>query len=131
MTLSGMGNMDQLVDNIATMGEFVPLNEDELAVIEKATDVIKNAVEIPCTSCGYCIEAGCPVNINIPKYFTLYNAEKAYNKTDVNNKEQYESLCESFGKASDCIACGKCETACPQHLKVRDLLVKVKEQFEK
>ena len=132
MTLSGMGNVDQLKDNIVTMGDFVPLNDEELAVIDKAVDIIKNAVEIPCTSCGYCIEAGCPVNINIPKYFNLYNAEKSYNKnSDVNNKEQYDKLCETFGKASNCISCGKCETACPQHLKVRELLVKVKDQFEK
>lgn len=38
---------------------------------------------------------------------------------------------DGHGKASDCIKCGKCEKVCPQHLKIRDLLVKVKETFEK
>ena len=35
------------------------------------------------------------------------------------------------GKASDCIKCGKCEKACPQHLAIRELLVDVAEEFDK
>lgn len=33
-------------------------------------------------------------------------------------------------KASECIKCGKCEKACPQHLHIRDLLVDVAKEFE-
>ncbi len=35
------------------------------------------------------------------------------------------------GKASDCIKCGKCEQACPQHLPIRQLLEDVAREFEK
>lgn len=35
------------------------------------------------------------------------------------------------GKASECIKCGKCERACPQHLEIRRLLEVVTAEFEK
>ena len=36
----------------------------------------------------------------------------------------------NHGKASDCINCGKCEQACPQHIPIRKYLVDVKDKFE-
>ncbi len=130
MTLSGMGNMEQLCDNIATMGNFTPLNSDELQIIGKATEIINNAIAVPCTSCGYCVETGCPVNVNIPKYFELYNASKTCRMSVGDIRHRYKKLGESFGTPSDCISCGKCEKACPQHLKVREYLAEVAEHFE-
>lgn len=130
MTLSGMGNMEQLRDNIATMGNFVPLNDEEREIIAKATEMIKNAVAIPCTSCGYCVEAGCPVNVNIPKYFELYNGEKTCRISHETRKVRFKKLCESFGKPSDCVGCGKCEAACPQMIKVREKLAEVAGYYE-
>ena len=34
------------------------------------------------------------------------------------------------GKAGDCIKCGKCEQACPQHLSIREYLEQVAGKFE-
>ena len=34
-------------------------------------------------------------------------------------------------RASDCVKCGKCERACPQHLPIRQLLQRVAHEFEK
>ena len=53
MVLSGMSNMDQMLDNMSYMKDFTPLCDEEYATIEKALNVIKEAVEIPCTACGY------------------------------------------------------------------------------
>lgn len=43
----------------------------------------------------------------------------------------YNNIAISHGKASDCINCGKCEQACPQHLPIREYLKDVADKFEK
>ncbi len=43
----------------------------------------------------------------------------------------YELHTSNGAKASDCISCGKCEEACPQHLPVPQLLLDAVELFEK
>ena len=132
LVLSGMSNMEQLLDNLSYMDELVPLNEEENALIRKAVEIINSTIEIPCTGCSYCTD-GCPMNIAIPKYFSLYNADKQEVKTKswMPQQEYYSRLTGTFGKASDCVACGQCEDVCPQHLSVIDYLQKVAEHFEK
>ena len=45
--------------------------------------------------------------------------------------EYYDRLTATFGKAGDCIACGQCENACPQHLPVIEHLKTVAGYFGK
>ena len=133
LVLSGMSNMEQLpAMPRAYMDALVPLNEEENALIRKAVEIINSTIEIPCTGCSYCTD-GCPMNIAIPKYFSLYNADKQEIKTKswMPQQEYYSRLTGTFGKASDCVACGQCEDVCPQHLPVIDYLQKVAEHFEK
>lgn len=131
MVLSGMSNMDQMLDNMSYMKDFTPLCDEEYVTIEKALNVIKEAVEIPCTACGYCLE-GCPKNIAISKYFALYNTEALLGFRGFSSNEGYYFYAaEKHGKASDCIGCGLCENICPQHLKIRDHLKTVASYFEK
>ena len=131
MVLSGMGSMDMMLDNTGYMKEFCPLNEEEEVLVRKAAALINANIAIPCTGCSYCVD-GCPKNIPIPRYFSLYNAEKQEyaGKGFTPQKEYYERLTANFGKASDCIRCGKCEKICPQHLPIRSNLKIVAEQFE-
>ena len=94
-------------------------------------DVFTSLSMIPCTSCHYCVlDNDCPANIQIPELFSCYNLKTTFNSW---NQDYYceNILTRGHGKASDCLKCGMCEQICPQHLKIRDLLEKVAEEFEK
>ena len=128
MVLSGMSNMDQLHENMALMNNFVPLTDEEKAVLKKASDIINSKTAVPCTGCAYCVPE-CPKNIAIPEYFSLYNAAKAYRKMP-NQQAYYGNYIRTRGRASDCIECHSCEKACPQHIKISEMLKGVAEMFE-
>ena len=130
MVLSGMSNMAQLTDNTDYMADFTPLDEKEQALITRVVGILNGSSAIPCTGCAYCVE-GCPKKIAIPQYFSLYNNDlKEVADGWTPQFAYYETLSESFGKASDCIACGQCESACPQHLPIIEHLKTVAGHFE-
>lgn len=130
--LSGMSDMEQVLDNTEYMADFKPLNEEELDLIHKAVDIINGSIAIPCTGCEYCI-AGCPMQIPIPKCFSLYNADRQEVETKgwTPQGEYYDNMVKNTGKASDCIECRQCEGVCPQHLPIVDHLKTVAEYFGK
>lgn len=111
------------------MKDFRPLSETEKKAIDKVRESFQSKNLIQCTACRYCT-AGCPKQISIPDLFACMNAKKIFHGW---NTDYYYNNVHTVnnGKASDCIKCGKCEKACPQHLPIRQLLVDVAEEFEK
>jgi predicted aldo/keto reductase-like oxidoreductase len=126
--LSGMSTINQMRDNVSRMTDFRPLNRDELLVIERAQEVIGEIDNIPCTACQYCVD-GCPRNIAIPKIFGAYNRKLVYNDTSA-AQLQYAVEVLKGGKASDCVACGKCEQVCPQRIGIIENLKLIGQELD-
>ena len=129
MVLSGMSDMPQMQDNISFMQKFQPLSDAEMAAVKKVQEIFKSKNLIPCTACRYCTD-GCPKHIAIPDLFAVMNTKQLYH--DWNADYYYSVVHTAPGRrASECLKCGKCEKACPQHLPIRKLLEDVAKEFEK
>ncbi len=129
--LSGMTTMEQLEDNTSYMQNFKPLNDSENKTIEEAIKKLHSAIAIPCTACRYCVEH-CPMKIDIPSMFALYNAEKqeASSKPFTVQRVYYNNLIAHSGKASQCVHCKNCEKHCPQHIVINEWMTKIAQTFE-
>lgn len=124
--LSGMSSVAQMQDNISYMKDFHGLTPAQQATLSKAQEELAKIPLIPCTTCNYCAKV-CPQNIGISGSFTAMNYLTLYgDKAAAAHQENW--LVGGHGKkqADQCIQCGKCESVCPQHIKIRDILALVK-----
>ena len=125
--LSGMSNLAQMDDNLSYMRDFKPLDEQEREVIRQAQVLLGKSSAIACTACRYCCD-GCPQQIDIPAVFAAMNLQLANGQLEEARKA-YAAAIAGGGSAADCIACGQCEAACPQHLPIIQHLAKAAEQL--
>jgi len=116
MVLSGMSNLEQVLDNTGYMQAFQPLDAREREAVNQVAQAMLEAPAIACTACRYCVD-GCPMNIAIPDYFALFNQHQRFGSRS-HAAFYYENLLESHGKASSCIGCRQCEEHCPQQLPI-------------
>ena len=125
--LSGMSNVAQMEDNLSYMKDFQPLNAQEQAIIREAQRILGQSKTIPCTACRYCTE-GCPKGIPIPEIFAAMNLHLG-NGQMAEARAAYQAAAAEGHSAADCVACRRCEQACPQHLPITDHLKAAAELF--
>ena len=67
----------------------------------------------------------CAVGISIPSAFLFEGYLSRYGLESW-ARERYQAMAHT---ASECIACGQCETRCPYHLPIRDMMKRTAEKF--
>lgn len=126
--LSGMSAMSQLDDNLKTFENFKPFTEKEYAAIDDIVALLRSRVQNGCTGCRYCMP--CPMGVDIPGCFSAWNTYHMYQNYNVVGWK-WETEIGEKKQAKNCIECGKCEKACPQHLNIREDLKKAQEDLDK
>jgi len=125
MTLSGMSNMEQMVDNVKTYTEECPLSESENALLLEIAEGMKNA--IPCTGCRYCCD-GCPMGLDIPTMMSICSDIRF---APVVNSVMMLQASPEDKRPSACVNCGQCTHVCPQGIDIPAVMQELTERMEK
>lgn len=119
MVLSGMSDLPQMKENIATFSEDKPLNKEELdALVGIADDMVQGGI-LPCTACRYCTSY-CPQGLDIPRLLALYN-EHTFTGGGFLAPMAVEALPENK-RPGACVGCRSCEAVCPQQIKISEAM---------
>lgn len=123
MILSGMSNMEQMVDNVGTFEKEEPLSVKEEETLMQIAETLKDS--LPCTACRYCCD-GCPKEIDIPQMINYYNNLKF--APTLNVKMSLDAVDDNHQPFA-CIKCGKCKSICPQNIDIPDVMEKLSDML--
>lgn len=119
VTLSGMSNLEQLKQNIATFETDAPLNGEEWKALMSVADDMLGRKILPCTACHYCV-SHCPQGLDIPALLELYN-EHNFTGGGFIAPMALSALPEDK-RPTACLHCHSCEAVCPQQIKISDAM---------
>lgn len=128
VTLSGMSDMEQLKQNIATFESDRPLSESERNTLFDVARAMTSESTLPCTGCRYCT-THCPMQLDIPSLIELYN-EHSYSGGGFLAPMAIDALPEDK-KPSACLGCRSCESVCPQNIKISEMMSDFVEKLSK
>ncbi len=133
--LSGMNEESHIDENLALAGQARPgvLNSSELELVAEAGVTYRRLMKVGCTGCGYCMP--CPVDVNIPICFEVFNNFHMFNQPDGARLSYAFRMGGDLtngvsGYASQCVQCGQCIEKCPQQIKIPDMLSQVVADLE-
>ena len=118
--IPGMADLQELEQNVRAISNPQPLTEEEQAAAQRVRDSLGTQF---CRRCNYC--APCTVGIAIPSVFLFEGYLSRYGLEGW-ARERYGALSHT---ASECVGCGDCETRCPYHLPIRDMMKRAAEKF--
>ena len=121
IVIPGMYSIDEVEQNLAAVEDVSPITPEEHA---KAEQIRKELGTNFCRRCNYC--QPCTAGINISGVFLFAGYLQRYDLGSW-GYDRYQSLPV---KADACIECGVCESRCPYHLPIRDMLKKCVKDFK-
>ena len=125
--LSGMSTIEQVRENLKTFSEFKPMCNRQKHAVKLVREALRARVKNGCTGCSYCMP--CPSGVNIPGIFRTWNNFGIYGnvKDTVNRRNELKSKNTYSDK---CVACGRCEKLCPQHINIIESLQTAKNELD-